>query len=109
KVAFSPDGKTVASVAPDYRIQRWADDGTPLGVSDPPPGILVAPITGLRFADNERVVGWVTAAQFCVAWEAPTGRLLTPLSEHVAAVISVAVPGRAKDLFSSGQDGRVIR
>ena len=46
-IGAAPDGKTIASVAPDYRIQRWARDGTPIGVTDPPPGILVAPISAL--------------------------------------------------------------
>ena len=68
-------------------------------------------MSGLTFADNERVIGWVTAVQFCAAWEAPTGKLLSPLTDHVAAVHSIAIPngGDGKDLFSSGQDGRVFR
>ena len=115
RVAYSPDGKTIASVGPDYRIQRWAADGTPVGVTDPPPGMLVAQVTGLAFADNERAVAWMTAAQFCVAWEAPTGRLLSPLTEHIAPIWSIAIPdvgkepGGPKDLFTSGVDGFVFR
>jgi WD40 repeat protein len=109
KVAFAPDGKTIASVGPDYRIQRWAADGRPLGVTDPPPGILITQITGLQYADNERVVAWVTAAQFCCAWEAPTSRLLSPLMDHAAAIKSVAFPDGAKDVFTSGVDARVFR
>src|SRR5262249_34531044 len=60
KVAISPDGKTIASVAPDYRIQRWESDGKPIDVTDPPPGILNAQLSGLAFADNDRVVAWIT-------------------------------------------------
>ncbi len=109
KVAFSPDGKTIASVGPDYRIQRWAADGKPLGVTDPPPGILITQITGLEFADNERVIGWVTAAQFCCAWEAPTGRLVSPLMDHAAAIRSISFADGVKDVFTSGLDARVFR
>lgn len=110
KVAVSPDGKTVAAVAPDYRVQRWsAADGKSLGVTDPPPAVLVDEISGLAFRDNEHVVGWQTQAQFCMAWEAPTGRLLSPLSEHIASIKSVSSPVEGKDLFTSGEDGRCFR
>lgn len=110
KVAVSPDGKTVAAVAPDYRVQRWnSADGKSLGVTDPPPAILVDEISGLAFSDNEKVVGWQTQAQFCMAWEAPSGRLLSPLSEHIAPIRSVSSPVDNKDLFTSGDDGRVFR
>ena len=108
-VAFAPDGDTLASVAPDYRVQRWAADGRPLEATEPPPGMLVAQVTGLAFVDNRRAVAWQTAAQFAVAWEALTGRLLTPVTDHAAAVVSVAFPPDERDLFTSGQDGRVVR
>ncbi|QJX00022.1 WD40 repeat domain-containing protein [Frigoriglobus tundricola] len=109
KVAVAPDGKTVAAVAADFRIQRWTADGKALGVTAPPPGVLVAQLSGLQFADDERVVAWLTAAQFAVAWEAPTGNLLTPLSDHVAGVMSIAIPADLKDLYTSGIDGRQYR
>ena len=64
RIAISPDGKTIASVGPDYRIQRWSIEGKPLGITDPPPGIMVAQVTGLEFADNERAIAWVTASMF---------------------------------------------
>jgi WD40 repeat protein len=109
-VAISPDGKKVASIGPDYRIQQWQSDGKPLGISDAPPGLLIAPITALKYADNERVIAWNTAALFCIAWEAPTGKLLSPLMDHQAAIRSIAYPdGGAKDLLSSGYDGKAFR
>ena len=109
KVAISPDGKTVASIGPDYRIQRWTAQGKPIGITDPPVGLLIAPIGGLEFADNERVIGWVTAAQFCRAWEAPTGRLLSPVMDHAAGIRTIAYPKERKDAMTSGYDGRVFR
>ena len=108
RVAISPDGKTVASVGPDYRIQRWSVQGKPLGITDPPPGILIGPITGLLFADNERVIAWLTVAQFAVAWEAPSGLLLSPAMDHAASIRSIALPAD-KDPCTSGMDGRVFR
>jgi WD40 repeat protein len=110
KVAVSPDGKTAAAIAPDYRIQRWATaDGKSLSITDAPPAMLVAPITAMQFRDNEQVVAWQTQAQFCTAIEAPSGRLLTPLTEHIASIKSIAVPNDLKDLFTSGTDTRIYR
>ncbi|MCI0685471.1 MAG: hypothetical protein L0Y71_25500, partial [Gemmataceae bacterium] len=84
-------------------------DGRPIGVSDRPPGILIAPITGLEFADNERVIAWLTAALFAVAWEAPSGRMLTPVTDHIAAIRSLAFANEGKGAFTSGYDARVLR
>src|SRR5262249_44612629 len=90
-------------------IQRWSVEGKSLGVTDPPPGILITQISGLQFVDNERVVAWVTAAQFAVAWEAPVSRLLSPLTEHIAGIKSISDPIDGKDLYTSGVEGRVWR
>lgn len=110
RVAISPDGKTIATVGPDYRIERWTiADGGSLGVAIPPQGMLIDQVSGLTFADNERVIAWMTAAQFAVAWEAPTGRLLTPLTEHTAPLHSIAFPDGGRELITSGIDGLAFR
>jgi WD40 repeat protein len=70
---------------------------------------LIAPITALEFADNERAIASQTAAQFAYAWDAPAGNLLSPLMDHQAAIRSVAFPDGEKDLFSSGIDGKAYR
>jgi WD40 repeat protein len=108
-VAVAPDGKTVASVGPDFRIQRWSAEGKALDVTEPPPGLLAAPLSGLQFVDNEKVMGWSTTAQFAVAWAAPVQQLLTPASDHIAWIRSIAYPAGGKDLVSSGGDGRIQR
>ncbi len=106
-VAISPDGKTVASIAPDFRVQRWSAEGEPLGTAEAP-RVLNAAITGLAFADNDRVLTWLTSSQFVVAWQAPDLRLLSPRMDHCAAVHSVAFKGGGKLLLSSGLDGQVF-
>ena len=109
RVAISPNGKIVASVGQDFRIQRWRTDGTPIDITDGPAGLLIAPITALEFADNERVIASQTAAQFAYAWDAPVGKLLSPIMDHQAGIRSVAFPQGGKDLFSSGFEGKAFR
>jgi WD40 repeat protein len=109
RVAISPDGKMVASVGIDYRIQRWGANGKPIDVTDAPPGLLVAPITALEFADNERVIASQTAVQFAYAWDAPLGKLLSPNMDHQAGIRSIAFPIGGKDLFTSGFEGKAFR
>jgi WD40 repeat protein len=108
KVAFSPDGKIIASTGPDYRVQRWAIDGKPLGVSDPPPGLFAAQITGMEFMDNERVVTWMTHNQFAFAWE-DSGKLLSPVMDHAAGIRSISFVDDGRDLYTSGLETRNYR
>jgi WD40 repeat protein len=109
RVAIAPDGQTIASVGMDYRIQRWQADGTPIGITDAPAGLLVAPITNLEFANNEQVIATMTAAQFAYAWDAPAGKLLSPQMDHAAAILSIAFPEGGKDLYSSSIEGKAFR
>jgi WD40 repeat protein len=109
QIAIAPDGKTVASVAQDYSIQRWRADGTPLGVTDPPQDFIHVPVTGMTFADNERVVAWATPLQFVIAWEAPSGKRLSPQMDHAASIRSIIFPKDGKEPLTSGNDGKVFR
>jgi WD40 repeat protein len=73
---------------------------------------MVSPITGLEFADNERAIASMTAAQFAYAWDAPTGKLLSPQMDHAASIRSVAFPRPAagtKNLYTSGIEGKAFR
>jgi WD40 repeat protein len=109
RVAISDDAKLVASVGIDARIQRWQTDGKPLDIADPSPSLMIGPIIALEFADNERVIASLVSAQFAYAWDAPTGKLLSPNMDHANAIRTVAFPHGGKDLFTSGNDGKAFR
>ena len=50
----------------------------------------------------------MTVSQFAVAWEAPSGQLLSPLTEHNSGIRSISIPEGGKELFSSGSAGRAF-
>lgn len=110
RLAFSPDGKTLAAVAGDGTVQRWAAaDGKPLGTTEAPDAGLLLQQLGLAFAGGERLVAWGVAGSAPVAWEVPSGKLLTPPREHVTPVTSVAFAAGGKELVTSSTDGRAVR
>lgn len=106
RVAFSPNGKTLASIGLDLHIQRWGADWKPLEESPVPAGLPVGVPTRLTFADNQRVIAWMTVHQFAFAWEATAPTLLSPEMTHQAAIWSIALPAQEKTLITSGMDGR---
>ncbi len=109
RVTFSPDGTKLATVGLDYRIARWLVDGTPLDITEPPAGLYIGLITGLQFADSERVIASMTTGQLAYAWDAPTGSLLSPAYDHANGIRSIAFPPSGKDVLSSGHDGKAYR
>jgi WD40 repeat protein len=120
KIAFAPDGKTLAAVDQLGAVERWTlPDGKPLKLTEFPgaafrtggrtshPPIQYA---GLGFTDNDRVVawGWWVLGQM-VAWEAPSGKMLTPVAGHLGGVTAVGFAANGRDVISTGGDGRVVR
>jgi WD40 repeat protein len=108
-VAFAPDGKTLAAVSEDNTIQRWAvADGKLLGTTEGPPVAALVP-KGVAFADNERARAWGSVEYCPVVWEAPSGKVLTPLPPHVSGIKSIAFAAGGKEILTSGADGRIVR
>jgi hypothetical protein len=115
KLAFAPDGKTLAALATNWAVERWAlADGkllkpTPfpaadvLGYSTAPGGI------GLVFADNERIIAWGELGGVAVVWEAPGGKLLPPITGHVGAVSALRFTAGGKEVLTAGQDRYLYR
>ena len=64
---------------------------------------------GVGFADNERVVAWGWVWGVALVWEAPSGKLLTPIAGHVGAINAVRFTADGKEVVTAGADLRVLR
>ena len=104
-VAFSPDGKTLASGTADGKIVLWdVDRGvrrksftrTPGGVSD------------VLFLSAGAVLASTGLDTTLKCWDAHTGELRAILKGHEAAVNSLAVCGKGQQVASAGAD-RTVR
>jgi WD40 repeat protein len=108
RLAISPDSKILAAVATDGAIQRWhLADGKLIGTTDGL-ALQVRP-QGVVFVDNERVLAWGNVGGCPLAWEAPSGKILTQLPEHTQAIKSIAFATGGKEIITSGLDGRIVR
>ena len=106
RLCFSPDGKTLAAIGLDYFIQRWGADGKRLENTAGQPGLPVGAIMRLAYADNQRIIAWMTVNQLAFAWEVLGQTLLSPETLHHAPIWSIALPVGQKTLISSGMDGK---
>jgi WD40 repeat protein len=116
RLAFSPDGKTLAAVDLYGAIERWAiPEGkalklTPCPVLEPDwtAGRTIVREPGLLFADNERVIAWGTVWGRTVAWEAPGGKPVTPVSGHWGGIRSIQFSADGRTVVSTGNENRIV-
>jgi WD40 repeat protein len=117
RFAFAPDGKTLAAIDQYGVIERWALPGCrPLKTTEcPVPSARwttgrgrVRP-TDLVFTDSERLVAsgevWVRT----VVWNAPGGKLLTPVPEHVSGIEALQFTADGREIVTALQEGRILR
>ena len=105
KIAVAPDNKTVAGVGYTGAVSRWSvADGKLLDTTKPD-----GPVRGkgLAFADAGRVVAWGDMGGSFGVWEAPSGKLLTPLSENKSPVTSIGFRDGGREVVTFSGSGVV--
>lgn len=109
KLIFSPDGKRLAAIAPQGVIQRWSIEGQLLDTTQLPSFLSIDKVLGLGFANSDRVVAWGLKGKHGIVWEAPSGKVLSPIGADPGAIQSVAFSSDGKELFVTGGTGGVSR
>ncbi|RCJ36801.1 hypothetical protein A6769_14970 [Nostoc punctiforme NIES-2108] len=103
-VAFSHDGKTIASASADNTVKLWdAATGKPIstlnGHSD---GVI-----NVAFSPNGKTIASASADNTVKLWDAATGKPISTLNRHSSAVYSVAFSPDGKTIASASGDKSV--
>jgi eukaryotic-like serine/threonine-protein kinase len=102
-VAFSPDGRTVATGTGDGLVQLWDTAGRPLC----PPRAQSGHVSCLAFRPDGRALAACGDHGPARVWEVPSGRLLGEPLAHSTAVHSLAFSPDGQTIATAGRDGKV--
>jgi WD40 repeat protein len=107
-VAFSPDGRTLASASADHTIQLWnLRSHTPLGQ---PLNEHTATVSSVAFSPDGRTLASAGADHTIRLWDTHERKPLgVPLTGHRAGVRSVAFSPDGRTLVSGSDDKTVYR
>ena len=103
-VAFSPDGKTLATASADHTVKFWnVATGKELAALEAH-GDIVTSIAFSKDGDQFATAGFDGTAK---VWNAEKRRVLHTLRGHRGAVLTVAFDPRGRNLATGGIDGTV--
>ena len=105
-LAFSPDGKTLASGSDDKSIILWdVQKRQPrFRLREPCSAVL-----SLAFSPDGKTLAGGTLEENIMLWDTATGQTIgNPLNRHDSAVLSLAFSPDGKTLASSSQDKTVL-
>ncbi|MBD2680958.1 MULTISPECIES: caspase family protein, partial [Nostoc] len=103
-VAFSPNGKTIASASDDNSVKLW----------DAATGKLISTLNGhssavisVAFSPNGKTIASASDDNSVKLWNAATGKLISSLNGHSSAAINVAFSPDSKTIASASDDKTV--
>ncbi|RVD82093.1 uncharacterized protein DFL_006529 [Arthrobotrys flagrans] len=103
-VAFSPDGRTLASASADRTVRLWdAGTGAPLQTLEGH----TSSVTAVAFSPDGRTLASSSQDGTVRLWDAGTGALLQTLEGHTSLVTAVAFSPDGRTLASASADGTV--
>ncbi|MGH8908275.1 MAG: hypothetical protein ACRD0K_17645 [Egibacteraceae bacterium] len=105
-VAFSPDGKMLASASADGTLRRW-DTATGDLIGQPLTGH-VGSVLGVAVSPDGTMIASASEDKTVLLWDTATGQQIgQPLNGHTGTVIGVAFSPVSETLVSGGADKTV--